>query len=131
MTQKEMTSSLWLSGILFITLLFNWVISIALCVRDDNFTSLLIAGSSYTIPCIAESVKFLLDDVRKMNYGLVKFIIIGIIIVEIIFSTITIYGIIVGPSIPIIWATAISMLIYAIKNFVFFIYYYLCLNKKK
>lgn len=129
MNQKEITNAIWSNIVVAMAMLASIVVTFCVCLHEQDFSSLIMSGPAYAIPCIAESLHFSLTD-SDIEYGVVKKIIIGIIIVQSILLLFNIASMILGAHKIFVGLTMISMIIYAGKNIMLAVFYYIYSKKK-
>jgi len=130
MNKEQIKNAIWLNFIVFMASATNIIITYLICYNDNNFSSLIMTGIAYVIPCLAECVNFLINDSEQMDYGIVKIIVIGIIVIEILLFFINVAGVVIGENTFFVAIVMASMIIYAAKHLVFTVFYLTCLKNK-
>lgn len=120
---QNLTNKIWLSAASAVVAIVSLVITLSQCEAAQDYTKVIMAAPFSAIPCMIQSLGFLLEK-SKINYGPIRPIVGGMLVAEFILLIFNYRAMVLGLSGVYVVLAVTSMALYASRNVMFAIFYY-------
>ena len=130
MKKSKLVNGFWCNAVILVSSFVGILITLLACAKSDDYSSIIRGGSVYVIPYVVECVQFVFDEKKRIIFGKkIATYVEKMLIINAIYIILNLAFIVWSPNSEVINTvfliiTAICMLGYPFKAFIFMVFYY-------